>query len=295
VYLEVAKLNEIRGAPSGLPKLIDFYDEPKYFYIVTDYADGGDLLMTLLRRGKLSEDDAKACAKSLLQGIKYLHSNNICHRNLKPENILLKRARDLSAVIIADFGMATRVVIDSNGKRVRLNERCGTASYMAPEVIQQTPYDTQADMWSVGVILFYALAGALPFEDTSRRALYQKIVKGEYKFNTKDWLGVSKEAKRFISSLLQVDPDVRFTADEALEHSWLENVAVSNFADSPSLSKKKGPKLKGRVWKAMPWKRSSSSSATSEVLVDDSRSTSTVSLVSSDMTNEGRHNRGYSK
>jgi len=309
VYQEVNVLTDIRGSGVGLSKLVDFFDEESHFYIILDFADGGDFLTTLVKKEKLEEDEAKQMAKSLLQALHYLHKNNICHRNLKPENILLKNERDMGSVVIADFGMATRILTDADGDMLKLTDRCGTAAYMAPEVIVQVPYDTQADMWTLGVIMYNVLAGKLPFEDPSRRAVYQKVVKCDYIFHPNDWLGISKSAKRFISNLIHSDADVRMTAEEGLEHPWLADlvpkptlIVSPKVARSPqqserksshSSSKKAGKKFKGSFWKAMTGKKSSGLDEIENM--DDSRSTSsqTASNVSSDITNDNKEHRRW--
>mmetsp|Transcript_19661 Transcript_19661/g.29174 ORF Transcript_19661/g.29174 Transcript_19661/m.29174 type:complete len:446 (-) Transcript_19661:295-1632(-) len=224
IWQEHVMLKDVSWARSGISKLVDFFEEQTHFYIVMEFFSGGDILTMLVKKGKLPEEDCKLFTRSLLRGLNYLHTNGICHRNLKPENLLLRDSNDMSSVVIADFGMAKRIKSNADGDLLFLTERCGSSSYMAPEVVQQNPYGTQADMWGVGVLVFYALTGNLPFGELSRRAVFQKIVKCEYSFHPSDWLGISKASKRFISNLLVADPEVRLDADEALNHSWLADI-----------------------------------------------------------------------
>jgi len=293
ILCEYLMLKHVHKAPSGIAKLVDFFEEQTHFNIVMEFANGGDLLTTLAKKGKLSEEDSKQLAKSLLKGIDYLHKNGICHRNLKPENLLLKDSQDASSVMIADFGMASRMSRDSGGNIVQLTARCGTSSYVAPEVIQQVPYDTQVDMWSLGVIVYYVLTGSLPFNDVSRRDLFSKITKCQYRFHPADWLGISKSAKRFISNLLHVDPEVRLDPQEALHHSWLAEmepqIAPEHITPKTTnktlklklstMNKSRGKKLMG-VWKSCsPGSRKRRSTD-----IEDSKSI--LSAVTSDATNE---------
>jgi len=284
IWCEYLMLKDVREAPSGIAKLVNFFQEQTHFYMVMEYANGGDLLTTLAKRGKLREGDCKELVRSLLKGIQYLHENGICHRNLKPENLLLKNSQDASSVVIADLGMATR----SEGST--LTARCGTSSYMAPEVIQQLPYDTQADMWSLGVIVYYVITGNLPFDDVSRRALFQKIIKCQYSFHPVEWLGISKAAKRFISNLLHADPEVRLDPQEALHHSWLAETKpqpvtspelitpkTTNKSQKRMINKSRGKKLMG-VWK------SCSPASRKRKEMEDNKSI--ASLASLDATNE---------
>jgi serine/threonine protein kinase len=294
VYQEVSMLSQIRNGPTSLSGLIEFFDEDTRFYIVLDFAEGGDLLTALVQKQKLNEMEAKLLAKSLLDGLVHLHEKKICHRNLKPENLVLKDAQDMSTVVVIDFGMAARVLQDADGDPLNLTERCGTAMFMAPEVIAQIPYDTQADMWSFGVLMFYVLTGVHPYEDAERHALYLKICKNEYSFHPMEWQGVSKTAKRFVANLLHTDPEVRMTAEECLAHSWLAEFLPPPPAPPPELlpsPSKSEPqvnkpasssKLKG-VWRVM--KRRKGSVDESENM-DDWKSTSskTTSLLSSNVT-----------
>ena len=311
VYQEVSLLTQIRGGSFSITKFIDFYDEESRFYIVLDFAEGGDLLTTLVQKEKLSEQDAKVLAKSILEGLVYLHRKKICHRNLKPENILLKKKQDMSTGVIGDFGMAGRVLQDADGDPLNLTERCGTAMFMAPEVIAQIPYDTQADMWSFGVVMFYAMTGVLPYEDASRYALYHKICKNEYSFHPVDWKGKSKAAKRFIANLLQTDPEVRMTAEECMEHTWLSDltprvplvvppVLTPDNGVSPEVTKTTKPsgngtgrKLKG-VWRVMTKRKGATDESEN---FDDSKSTSskTTSLLSSNATGGSSENQTGAK
>ena len=205
----------------------------------------------------------------------------------------------MSTVVMIDFGMAARVLQDADGDPLNLTERCGTAMFMAPEVIAQIPYDTQADMWSFGVLMFYVLTGVHPYEDIQRHALYLKICKNEYSFHPMEWQGVSKTAKRFVANLLHTDPEVRMTAEECLAHSWLAEFLppppvppelVVSPSKTPSESSKqvkastKGQarKLKG-IWRVMSKRKGSVDESEN---MDDWKSTSskTTSLLSSNVT-----------
>ena len=118
--------------------------------------------------------------------------------------------------VIVDFGLSTNVDVPQY-----LFFRCGTPGYVAPEILEGTPYDERADMWSVGVILYILLGGYPPFIESTQRDLFRKIRKGEYEFHEEYWGTVSSEAKDLISRLLTVDCKKRLTADQALENGWI--------------------------------------------------------------------------
>jgi serine/threonine protein kinase len=95
------------------------------------------------------------------------------------------------------------------------------AGYVAPEILEGSPYDERADLWSVGVILYILLGGYPPFIESTQRELFRKIRKGDYEFHEEYWGTVSSEAKELIASLLTVDVNKRLSADDALENQWI--------------------------------------------------------------------------
>lgn len=116
---------------------------------------------------------------------------------------------------IADFGFAK--VVPGTG----LKTMCGTPGYVAPEILERSPYDEQCDMWSLGVIVYILLGGYSPFEEQSQEVLFKKIRRGEYTFHEEFWGPVSHDAKDLIRKLLIVDPKKRLTASQALKHKWM--------------------------------------------------------------------------
>ena len=222
VFREAAILEQM-GPCVGTISPIDIYQDPHHVYLVSEYAEGGSLQMRLVNVKSLSEHQVVELARSLLQGLSSLHSRDICHRNLKPDNILLRYTGEMNqeeTTLIADFGLAVHIPY-FDGIRGKLTGVCGSSFYAAPEVQNRLPYDTQADMWSLGVVLFICLSGSLPFMDNSRQGLLRKITNAEYIFDPNDWSTVSEGAKRFIRKLLRANPQKRMTAEQALCDSWL--------------------------------------------------------------------------
>lgn len=93
-------------------------------------------------------------------------------------------------------------------------------SYVAPEILNNKPYDQMCDMWSCGVILYSLLCGYTPFADENQEQMFARIKKAEYEFFPEEWSRISQNAKDLIAGLLTVDPDRRLSAAEALESNW---------------------------------------------------------------------------
>jgi calcium/calmodulin-dependent protein kinase I len=197
-------------------RLFDFFIEPSTYYLVMEQMCGGELFDRIVAKAYYNEKEARDTCKILLEAVGYMHQNHVAHRDLKPENLLLLSKDDDSAVKIADFGFAKKVLEENS-----LTTQCGTPGYVAPEILEGTPYDQRADMWSVGVILYILLGGYPPFIENTQRDLFRKIRRGEYEFHEEYWGTVSSEAKDLIASLLTVDAKKRLNADQALENSWI--------------------------------------------------------------------------
>mmetsp|Transcript_39709 Transcript_39709/g.95919 ORF Transcript_39709/g.95919 Transcript_39709/m.95919 type:complete len:415 (-) Transcript_39709:77-1321(-) len=196
------------------------------FYIVTNLVEGGNLASYLLHE-RMPEDKVRVFAKSLLENVAELHSLGIGHFNLNPENILLRPDFQVS---LCDFGNAAFVE-----DMVVCRSRQSKLAYASPEDVKKRP-DLASDLWSVGVILYVCFCYHLPFRDSSRVKLKAKICRHSYDFSSRHWNLVSRIAKQFISSLLHPDPQIRLTAQEALDHPWL----------SPVMPNKRKPKVKRR-------------------------------------------------
>lgn len=202
----------------GVVLLREVIETKKHLCIVMDLLRGGELFDRIVSRSKYSENDAKKVARELLQTIRYIHSHQVVHRDLKPENLVFRSKADDSDLVLTDFGFAA---IIANGKR--LSQGCGTPEYVAPEILDQKPYDEKVDIWSAGVITYILLCGFPPFYGDNDDELYQKICTCNYSFLSPYWDPVSDDAKGFIRVLLSPSPTQRPSAEEALQHPWLQN------------------------------------------------------------------------
>lgn len=227
-------------------QLIEFYEEEDRFYVVFEKMEGGTLLDTIFQRGHLSEKEASLVIRDIARALSFLHKMGIAHRDLKPENILCVKPGQLTPVKICDFDLGSGIQLDyeNNSRFVttpRLLSPVGSADFMAPEVVDVWldngwSYDKRCDLWSLGIILYILLCGYRPFYatcgkkcgfqegepcDDCQELLFKCIQDGEYSFPEKEWGEISNEARDLISRLLVRNPQQRYTADEVLEHPWI--------------------------------------------------------------------------
>jgi calcium-dependent protein kinase len=206
----------------NIVKMYEFLEDEKRIYIVTEICKGGELFDEILNRSKFDEKDAATVMRQLLSAINYCHKKNIVHRDLKPENMLLEQDKDLEKLKIVDFG--TSLSFDSDRA---LDEKLGTAYYIAPEVIKKS-YNEKCDLWSCGVIMYILLSGEPPFNDlkADNEAIMKKVEKGKYDISKGVWKTISKDAKDLIKKLLTYKPEDRISAEDALQHCWLTDFTV---------------------------------------------------------------------
>ena len=138
---------------------------------------GGDLFDRIGEKKSYDEADARGLCKKLLDAVSYCHDNNIAHCDMKPKNLLLRDEEDDAFIKLADFGFATRVYGPKS-----LTKQCGTPFFVAPEILLKKKYDTQVDMWSVGILVYLLLSGDLPFVGRNQRQLFKAIVSGQFEF-----------------------------------------------------------------------------------------------------------------
>jgi len=200
------------------PYIVEMYeafDTPKYTYLVLELVTGGELLEELINRDKpYTEKEAMHYISQILKAVEYMHSMGVAHRDLKPENLLLDASKQ--NVKISDFGLSKD--FEKGGEMMT---SCGTATYVAPEVLMATGYDPICDVWSVGVITYVLLSAHIPFDGQTENQVFQKILRAQFRFPSPMWDDISEEAKDFIRKIFVVDPKKRMSVSDCLDHAWL--------------------------------------------------------------------------
>ncbi|KAG7477639.1 hypothetical protein MATL_G00071820 [Megalops atlanticus] len=210
---EIAVLRRIKH--DNVVGLEDFYESQTHYYLVMQLVSGGELFDRILDRGVYTEKDASKVIRQVLQAVNYLHQNSIVHRDLKPENLLYYSQDENAKIMISDFGLSK---MEDHGV---MSTACGTPGYVAPEVLAQKPYSKAVDCWSIGVITYILLCGYPPFYEDNETQLFSKIMKAQYEFDSPFWDNISESAKDFIRNMMQKNPSVRYTTEEALRHPWI--------------------------------------------------------------------------
>ena len=207
-------------------KLYEIFEDNRYLYLVMEECSGGELFDRIIERinahKMFTEKEAALMFKQMMSAICYCHAAGICHRDLKPENLLFLGKESDSPLKVIDFGLSRIFQKDDH----KMSTKVGTAYYVSPEVLLGN-YDEKCDIWSSGVILYILLCGDPPFNGANDNEIYRKIQAKKYTFPSPQWDKVSSDAKDLIKHML-CDPDKRYTAEEVLKHTWVNNLAPNS-------------------------------------------------------------------
>ncbi|XP_044261764.1 peripheral plasma membrane protein CASK isoform X8 [Tribolium madens] len=204
-------------------ELLETYSSEGMLYMVFEYMDGSDLCYEVVRRASsgfvYSEAVASHYMRQILEALRYCHENDIVHRDIKPECILLATKENSAPVKLGGFGVAVQL---PDRHPANPGGRVGCLSFMAPEVIERRLYGKPVDIWGAGVLLHILLSGVLPFHGSGRR-LMESICRGKLHLDSPQWELISDSAKDLIQQMLTVDPKQRITIQEVLNHRWLRD------------------------------------------------------------------------
>uniref|UniRef100_A0A8C1TWF8 non-specific serine/threonine protein kinase n=2 Tax=Cyprinus carpio TaxID=7962 RepID=A0A8C1TWF8_CYPCA len=284
VFREVEMLYQCQGHRNIL-ELVEFFEEEDKFYLVFEKLRGGSVLAHIHKRRYFSEQEASIVVQDIASALDFLHNKDgvthggwlsletvgegevmgVVGNYLKPENILCEREERISPVKICDFDLGSGIKLNSDSSPISTPELltpCGSAEYMAPEVVEAfneeaTIYDKRCDLWSLGVILYIMLSGYPPFVgrcgsdcgwengepcQACQNTLFESIQEGKYEFPEKEWAHISSSAKDLISKLLVRDAKKRLSAAQVLQHPWVQGGAFDCLPSSILLQRNSSTK-----------------------------------------------------
>lgn len=201
----------------NLVTLKDTYEDDTAVHLVMELCEGGELFDRIVARGHYTERAAAAVTKTIVEVVQICHEYGVMHRDLKPENFLFGNKKESAPLKAIDFGLS---VFFKPGER--FTEIVGSPYYMAPEVLKRN-YGPEVDVWSAGVILYILLCGVPPFWAETEQGVAQAIIRSVIDFKRDPWPKVSENAKDLVRKMLDPDPKRRLTAQQVLDHPWLQN------------------------------------------------------------------------
>ncbi|KAK2846938.1 hypothetical protein Q5P01_009937 [Channa striata] len=195
------------------PHIIRLYqvmETERMIYLVTEYASGGEIFDHLVAHGRMAEKDARKKFKQIVAAVHFCHCRNIVHRDLKAENLLLDHNLNIK---IADFGFSNMF---SRGQL--LKTWCGSPPYAAPELFEGKEYDgPKVDIWSLGVVLYVLVCGALPFDGSTLHNLRARVLSGKFRIP----FFMSTDCEYLIRHMLVLEPSKRLTMEQICKNKWM--------------------------------------------------------------------------
>ncbi|KAI8473389.1 MAG: kinase-like domain-containing protein [Monoraphidium minutum] len=232
VQAEVAIMNLV-GGHLHVVTLRSTHEDKDHVHIAMELCEGGELFDSIVEAGNFSEKKAAEVFRRMVEVVNHCHELGVMHRDLKPENFLLTNKGPDGELKLTDFGLG---VFFKPGERFR--DLVGSPYYVAPEVLRKN-YSHQADMWSLGVILYILLSGLPPFWGDTEDQIFKMVLKGQLDFKSEPWPRVSDAAKDCVRRLLEMDATKRASGQQILQHDWLvkEGVALDISLDSVVLKR----------------------------------------------------------
>ncbi|CAG9762053.1 unnamed protein product [Ceutorhynchus assimilis] len=199
-------------------KLYQVMETKNMIYLVSEYASQGEIFDYIARYGRMSEEQARIKFWQILSAVEYCHNRNIVHRDLKAENLLLDSNNNIK---IADFGFSNYYTAGG-----QLSTWCGSPPYAAPEVFEGKKYvGPEIDIWSLGVVLYVLVCGALPFDGCSLQALRDRVLSGRFRIP----YFMSQDCESLIRKMLVLEPNKRFTIQQIKKHRWIQTGILPTF------------------------------------------------------------------
>ncbi|MCQ2821395.1 MAG: protein kinase [archaeon] len=204
-------------------KLYDIYEDKEYYYLIMEECMGGNFFDKICNKSKeqqmYSEREAALIFKQILEAVNYLHKHEICHRDIKPDNILFSTIEEDSPIKLIDFGFS-EIFCKENSL---MEDSMGTIFYMAPEVLQGK-YTLKCDIWACGIILYVMLTGEAPFFSCDKNELIEKIISMDFYTGNPKLEYFSKELNLILKSIFTIEKK-RPSAEQLLQSKWITTLA----------------------------------------------------------------------
>lgn len=208
----------------NIVNFIDSYVLKGDLWVVMEYMEGGSLT-DVVTHCILTEAQIGAVCRETLEGLQFLHSKGVIHRDIKSDNILLSMNGEIK---LTDFGFCAQI----NEINLKRTTMVGTPYWMAPEVVSRKEYGPKVDIWSLGIMIIEMIEGEPPYlNETPLRALYLIATNGTPKLKEPDVL--SPELKSFLAWCLNVNPETRASATELLRDVFITQCADENESLAP--------------------------------------------------------------
>ncbi|OHS94605.1 CAMK family protein kinase [Tritrichomonas foetus] len=210
----------------GVVQLYDLIKDDRFYYIIMELCQMGELYQYIIENNRLSELEAKFFLKQIFEALQYVHNLGIVHRDLKPENLFFN---EYGKIKIGDFGLSR--FVNSQGLA---DTPCGSICYASPECICGSTYDgRKSDMWSLGVIAYAMLTGELPWTKKNQTQLFEQIKKADFLIPSY----ISDGPRDLINKMLDPDPERRLSVDMCLQHPWIKSAPSNRPCGNGSSSK----------------------------------------------------------
>nr|XP_034827745.1 serine/threonine-protein kinase par-1-like [Maniola hyperantus] len=207
-FREIAIMKRLRHP--HVVRLYQVMESSHTLYLVTEYAPNGEIFDHLVSAGRMPEAEAARAFVQMVAAVGYCHASGVVHRDLKAENLLLDKNMNIK---LADFGFSNEYTAGSP-----LSTWCGSPPYAAPELFEGRQYDgPKADIWSLGVVLYVLVCGALPFDGSTLSELRSTVLGGKFRIP----YFMSQECEQLIRHMLVVEPERRLTLRGVARHRWL--------------------------------------------------------------------------
>lgn len=206
-------------------KCFEVFEDENNYYLPTEYCRGGDLFRRLKRTESFSEKHISEIMFQVISALAHCHEKKIAHRDIKPENIFLEDEEGFD-LKIGDFGSSC--MLDEDGKA---SDVFGSPYYIAPEMFTGR-YHEKIDMWSCGILMYCLLTQKAPYPGNNPELIKKQIRIAPFRLSPKMCGNFSEEITDLMQKLLEIDPDKRLSAKDALKHPFISNYRLHNIYNS---------------------------------------------------------------